>query len=77
MSDPSVLNELEKNIRRLTLDEQLQLIERVSHRIRADVVAKADLDAELSEMAADPEIQKELREIDNEFSATEADGLDD
>ena len=77
MSDPSVLNELEKNISRLTLDEQLQLIERVNHRIRADVVAKTDLDAELSEMAADPEIQKELREIDNEFSATEADGLDD
>lgn len=69
MSDPSVLNELEKNISRLTLDEQLQLIERVSHRIRADVVAKTDLDAELSEMAADPEIQKELREIEFEFSA--------
>ncbi len=69
MSDPSVLNELEKNTSRLTLDEQLQLIERVSHRIRADVVAKTDLDAELSKMAADPEIQKELREIEFEFSA--------
>ena len=77
MSDPSVLNELEKNISRLTLDEQLQLIERVSHRIRVDVIAKTDLDAELSKMAADPEIQKELREIENEFSPTEGDGLDD
>ena len=68
MSDPSVLNELENNISRLTLNEQLQLIERVSHRIRTDVIAKTDFDTELSKMAADPEIQKELREIDNEFS---------
>jgi hypothetical protein len=77
MSDPSVLNELEKNISRLTLDEQLQLIERVIHRIRADVVAKTDLDAELSKMAADPEIQSELKAIDREFSATAQDGLID
>ena len=53
------------------------LLRGVSHRIRVDVIAKTDLDAELSKMAADPEIQKELREIENEFSPTEGDGLDD
>ena len=36
-----------------------------------------DIDAQLSKMAADPEIQKELQEIEQEFSATEQDGLDD
>ena len=77
MSAPSLLNELEENIRRLPLDDQLLLIERVSHRIRNDISIKMDIDAQLSKMAADPEIQKELQEIEQEFSATEQDGLDD
>ncbi len=77
MSAPSILNELEENIRRLPLDDQLLLIERVSHRIRTDISGKMDIDAQLSEMAADPEIQKELQEIEQEFSTTEKDGLDD
>ena len=77
MSAPSLLNELEENIRRLPLDDQLLLIERVSHRIRTDISGKMDIDAQLSEMATDPEIQKELQEIEQEFSATEQDGLDD
>ena len=76
MSEPSIVNDLEEKISRLTPDEQLQLIERVSHRIRADVISNSDIDAQLSKMAADPEIQKELREIENEFSPTEGDGLD-
>ncbi len=77
MSAPSLLNELEENIRRLPLGDQLLLIERVSHRIRTDISGKMDIDAQLSKMAADPEIQKELREIEQEFSTTEQDGLDD
>ena len=77
MSAPSLLNELEENIRRLPLDDQLLLIERVSHRIRTDISGKMDIDAQLSKMAADPEIQKELQQIEQEFSATEQDGLDD
>ena len=77
MSAPSLLNELEENIRRLPLDDQLLLIERVSHRIRNDISGKMDIDAQLSKMAADPEIQKELQEIEQEFTATEQDGLDD
>ncbi|MDE2701086.1 MAG: hypothetical protein OXI23_19615 [Gemmatimonadota bacterium] len=77
MSAPSLLNELEENIRRLPLDDQLLLIERVSHRIRNDISVKMDIDAQLSKMAADPEIQKELQEIEQESSATEQDGLDD
>jgi len=77
MSAPSLLNELEENIRRLPLDDQLLLIERVSHRIRNDISVKMNIGAQLSKMAADPEIQKELQEIEQEFSATEQDGLDD
>jgi hypothetical protein len=77
MSEPSLVNDLEEKISRLTLDEQLQLIERVSHRIRVDITANTDIDAQLSKMAADPETQKEIREIEDEFSPTEGDGLDD
>ena len=77
MSALSLLTELEETICRLSLDEQLLLIERVSHRIRTDISGKTDIDAQLSKMAADPEIQKELQEIEHEFSATERDGLDD
>ena len=63
MPAPSLLSELEENISRLSLDEQLLLIGRVSHRIRENISDKTDGDAQLSEMAADPEIQKELQRI--------------
>ncbi len=72
---PSLLFELEENISQLSIDEQLLLIERVSHRIRADISGKTDIDAQLNEMATDPEIQRELQKIEHEFSATEQDGL--
>ncbi|MDD9974289.1 MAG: hypothetical protein OXU27_09795 [Candidatus Poribacteria bacterium] len=71
MPAPSPLSELEDNISRLSLDEQLLLIERVSHRIRENISDKTDSDAQLSEMAADPEIQRELQKINNESSTTE------
>ena len=76
MPAPSLLSKLEENISRLSLDDQLLLIERVSHRIRENISDKTDDDAQLSEMAADPEIQRELQKIKNEFSTTERDGLD-
>ncbi|MCY3682086.1 MAG: hypothetical protein OXH16_11855 [Gemmatimonadetes bacterium] len=68
MSAPSFLSELEENISRLSLDDQLLLIERVSHRIRENISDKTDGDAQLNEMAADPEIQGELQRIKKEYS---------
>ncbi len=76
MPAPSLLPELEENISRLSLDDQLLLIERVSHCIRENISDKTDDDAQLSRMASDPEIQRELQKINNEFSTTERDGLD-
>lgn len=75
MPEPSIVRDLEEKISRLSTEEQFQLIERVSIRIRAVNTSNKVIDAQLSEMAADPEIQKELREIENEFSSTEGDGL--
>lgn len=77
MPESSAVHDLEEKIGRLSTEEQLQLIDRVSHRIRAVNTSNKDTDAQLSEMAADPEIQKELRDIENEFSSTEGDGLID
>ena len=75
MNTPSLLAELEENINRLPVNEQLLLIERVSHRIRLNISGNTDdVDAQLSEMAA---IQRELQEIEHEFSVTEQDGLRD
>jgi hypothetical protein len=77
MNAPPILSELEENISRLSVDEQLLLIERVSHRIRKNISGNQDMDTQLSEMAYDPEIQRELQEIEREFSVTEQDGLSD
>jgi hypothetical protein len=37
---------------------------------------REDWDNDLAAMAADPEIQRELRQIEKEFRPTEADGLE-
>ncbi len=37
---------------------------------------RADIQSQLAAMAKDPDIQREMRHIDTEFSVTESDGLD-
>lgn len=47
------------------------------HRARVAVTRRPDnWDAELTAMAADPEMQRELSRTNTEFGATEADGLE-
>ena len=75
--DSSVLSQLEESIDKLSLEEQLWLIERVSQRIRENMVEKSTLDDQLAVMAADPEIQLELQRINEEFASAEEDGLED
>jgi len=74
--NPSALHELEKRIAELSPEEQLWLVERLVHRLRKsnpldNIAWKNDLAA----MAADPEIQRELKQIDEEFRCTEGDGV--
>ena len=69
-------HEIETAFARLSPEAQLSLLERLIHRVRVAVSARPDdWDADLSAMAADPEMQLELRHISAEFEATEADGL--
>lgn len=72
------LTDLEQLIDKLSLDEQLRLLERLAASVRKSVQAqrhppKDDLEA----MAADPDIQRELGKIEEEFRVTEWDGLED
>jgi hypothetical protein len=66
----SVLPQIEERITQLPVDERLWLIERESIR------KQHAFEAQFVAMAADPDIQREIHQIDEEFAVTEADGLD-
>lgn len=75
-----ILNEIEQKVSQLSHEEQLWLIERLVRRLREgsnnNNSSKPDFfDDQLAAMANDPEIQAELRQINEEFAITEADGL--
>ena len=72
----SVLSQIEARITQLPVDEQLWLIERVAQRLRESMRTQRAFEARLVAMAADPDIQYEIHQIDEEFAATESDGLD-
>jgi hypothetical protein len=75
--DQSTLSQIEESFRRLPVSEQLGLIERLVHRVRESTLREnEDLDKQLAAMAADPEIQDELQQIEREFALTESDGLE-
>lgn len=73
-----VLSEMEDSLTRLSLAEQLWLMERLVQHIRERTVTATSVapSNDLAAMAADPQIQRELRLIEEEFALTEADGLD-
>ena len=71
-----LLAKIEKSIRGLSLTEQLCLMERLARRIRESAQSEhTSKEGQLAAMASDPEIQRELQKIDEEFSSTESDGL--
>jgi hypothetical protein len=71
----SALSQIEDTFSRLSISEQLLLIERLVHQLHQSTLKQtADLDNQLALMAADPEIQSELKRIEQEFAYAEADG---
>jgi hypothetical protein len=73
----SVLSQIENTFSRLSISEQLMLIERLVHQVHQKALKQTnDLDNQLTLMAADPEIQRELERIEQEFAYAEADGLE-
>jgi len=75
--DSPQLRRVETFVAELSLVEQLWLMEWLAQHIReaAITTSRAKYDV-LAEMANDSDIQRETREINSEFLAAEADGLD-
>jgi hypothetical protein len=71
----SVLQSIEAQLPLLSNDERLWLIEHLAQQVRKPT-ERDDFRAEMEAMANDPEIQKELREIQEEFSVADGDGLE-
>jgi hypothetical protein len=73
MAIDSSLKDMENRIRALPVDQQLWLVERLVKQIRlGQRPTRPDLSQEIALMAADPEIQREIREIEKQFAATES-----
>ena len=73
----SILTQLEDGFKQLSTSEQLWLIERLVHHVHESTLKQNnDVDDELALMATDPQIQTELRRIEQESSYVEADGLE-
>ena len=72
----SILSQIEERIHQLSLAEQLWLMERLAQRLRAQLITQTTFDDALATMAADPEIQRELQCIEEEFAPAATDGLE-
>ena len=72
----STIEDIEKKIKQLSRSEQLCLFERLAHQIRGNASnEQKNIEAQLTAMAFDPEIQLEIRKINSEFTGAELDGL--
>jgi hypothetical protein len=73
----TTLRDLEQRIMLLSQQEKLWLLEHLAQTLRQDYAPPAEtFAASLKQMAADPEIQREIRAIQGEFAVAEADGLE-
>lgn len=71
----TVLSQIEQNIMQLSTDEQLLLISRVAEKLRKKAATDFEIENQLVEMAGDADIQRELKNIEEDFQYTELDGL--
>ena len=69
---------IEAEFRRLSRAEQAQVLQRLQSQLDVAAIAKTeDVDTQLAAMAADPDIRRELHEIEADFGIADADGLAD
>jgi hypothetical protein len=73
----AAIQEIENQFARLPREAQLSVIERLVHRVRCndEPLSRDGWETSLKAMAADPEVRRELVQIEQEFATTEADGL--
>ncbi len=70
------ISRLEREITELPSEEQRWLVDRLTHRLRTSSRPEESNENRLAAMATDPEVIRELRMIDEDFRATESDGLE-
>jgi hypothetical protein len=72
----TVINDIEREFAQLSREVQLSLLERLLRHVRLSETGPNDTwEAELSEMAADPQIRREIDCFNADTLVTEADGL--
>ena len=70
------LSQIEEGFSKLPISEQRGLIDRLVRRVNEQTSNQnKDVDDQLAQMAADPDIQREVQEIEREFAVTDSDGL--
>ena len=70
------LSQIEERFSKLPISEQRGLIDRLVRRVNEQTSKQnKDVDDQLAQMAADPDIQREVQEIEREFALTDSDGL--
>jgi hypothetical protein len=72
----SLLQDIETRIDRLSTGEKQWLLDRLTDDLRIAKSANLEFAATLANMAADPDIQREIREIEQEFADAAEDGLE-
>ena len=73
------LLEIEQAINSLSLDEQKWLLNRLSEKVKqksTQILENYNVENQIELMAKDPDIQREIALIDEEFIITEMDGID-
>ena len=72
----NVTDRIEREFNQLTLPDQLRLLDRLTQHMRkAATQSQPSLEEQLTAMAGDPFMQRELRAIEAEFRTLESDGL--
>jgi hypothetical protein len=71
------IQEIENQFAQLPRETQWSVIERLVHRLRCSEgpSSRGTWEASLAAMASDPEVRRELDQIEQDFAPTEADGL--
>jgi len=75
MSHP-LLQDIETKIAQLSTGEKQILLDRLAKDLRITKSASPAFAATLASMAADPDIQREIHEIEEEFAVASEDGLE-
>jgi hypothetical protein len=71
------ITDIEQAFDQLPYEEKLIVVAKLRSRLEQDADAAEEIDRQMAAMAADPDIQREIKEIAAEFASAESDGLEE